>query len=342
MQQSLRAWHPAALWPVFGLIAVALTLGVLAGGAPDAHAQAVTPSFVWSMPDRLADHDGDGFIDSSVLPSQASGTCEFVPPREGEGDIRMTIPCHPEARNFVTAVDGFTVNLDACDSVGAIATYRWLVDGERAGESAGCDDFSLNFPREGVYTVTLVALPASGGPGVSVPHEVTVQDWLIVAFGDSYGSGEGAPDRDSLLFRIADTIGPAWVSFSDYLDAVANNCSLAFDADLAEETVFALSDTLLDEGLTAFLSALSEVIETGADAVEVCGSSVVGIVEEFETDLKEIATGFEELGEEVFGPITSLTLRDLWPAPIETVSDRLNSVRDNFLAAIQPLWQDEN
>ncbi|HEX8066621.1 MAG TPA: GDSL-type esterase/lipase family protein [Thermoleophilaceae bacterium] len=83
-----------------------------------------------------------------------------------------------------------TVAPAACDPA---ATYRWSVDGEQVREARGECTYVHPFEREGRYEV---GLDVDGPRGArSSTRTVTVQDWLIVAIGDSIASGEGNPDR---------------------------------------------------------------------------------------------------------------------------------------------------
>ncbi|NIP81261.1 MAG: hypothetical protein GWM90_19420, partial [Gemmatimonadetes bacterium] len=122
----------------------------------------VTPgaTFDWSMPARFGfDEDGDGLLDY---------------PRAAE-QIR------PAA---------WTVAFDACGI--AADRYTWYVDRHPVARVETCT-YEHRFAAEGGYDV---AVHAVSTPGASVWAEerVTVQDWLIVSFGDSYASGEGVPE----------------------------------------------------------------------------------------------------------------------------------------------------
>ena len=68
-----------------------------------------------------------------------------------------------------------------------------------------CDGFFMWVPEEGAYRVEL---RTSDGTTTSswTRKEVVVQDFLIVSLGDSYGSGEGSPDRpvDTSALTAAD------------------------------------------------------------------------------------------------------------------------------------------
>jgi PKD repeat protein len=122
---------------------------------------AVAASFDWSVPSRLVD-DADGSIRQFTTPTEINPS-------------------------------SWPVNFDACESTGAIVSFRWSIDGVPAGELSDCKEFSHEFPAEGTHHVSLTVADSQGN-AATVEREVVVQDWLIVAVGDSYGSGEGNPD----------------------------------------------------------------------------------------------------------------------------------------------------
>jgi PKD repeat protein len=163
-------WYTA-----YGFIFIVGSLTPAAAGQPVA-------DFDWSMPDRfgldarsMSGAAGpDGVLDYVVtLP----GTWEEIDPVHGSPAVNPPT---------------WRVDFDARSSTGAIATYRWSVDGEVVAELPGAR-YSHFFPAEGRYRVSLTVTGA-GGASASTEHEVTVQDWLIVALGDSYASGEGVPE----------------------------------------------------------------------------------------------------------------------------------------------------
>ncbi len=158
------------------VVALSLAASILAGAVP-VSAVAPAAAFDWSMPPRTGlDTDHDDVID--VIPDDAinPGT--------------------------------FRVDFDACGSTGA-SQYRWTIDGELAGETASCSGFSKQLP-EGVYTVELETIAGDGSTGI-VTKQVTVQDWLIVAVGDSFGSGEGNPDIPA-TYSLSGGTAPTWQS----------------------------------------------------------------------------------------------------------------------------------
>lgn len=122
--------------------------------------------------------------------------------------------------------------------------------------------------------------PADGGDGVTITQNVPVQDWLIVAFGDSYGSGEGAPDKASSLCALAPDansscdvdfargVGAAWQQFTAYLEGVGNDCGV-----LASTALLELGETLVESGIDGFLASIGEK----AESVQRCAEGFVGI-----------------------------------------------------------------
>jgi PKD repeat protein len=172
--QALHVFRPARLIVLSGIVsrakcnlrllvvlsAVLLPLLATARRVP-ATSGAPAASFDWSVPSRLV-NDSDGSIR------------EFTTPE----DINPS---------------SWPVNFDACHSTGAIVSYRWSIDGVPASDLSDCKGFSHEFPAEGTYRVSLTVADSQGDTD-TVERKVVLQDWLIVAVGDSYGSGEGNPD----------------------------------------------------------------------------------------------------------------------------------------------------
>ncbi len=155
----------AASVPLFGSV-----FGV--GGAPGGAALSVTAEttarFEWRVPDRTGlDRDGDGIVDAARTPDD------------------------------VVPLDGWPVHFDACGSTpadgAAIVSYTWYVDQQFIGEGRPCGGFTHWFPREGSYEIALTVRD-SRGVEAHVIETIVVQDFLVVALGDSFGSGQGNPD----------------------------------------------------------------------------------------------------------------------------------------------------
>jgi hypothetical protein len=147
----------------------------------------VPGGFSWEMPPRYPGLNSDGVTDFSI-----------------------DSPWHQKA--FVQAEDGFQVNFNGCasevdryradlradETQDTVFTYRWSFPGSKGPsttfEGPSCKA-SLTYMQEGSNVVTLTIKDAAGATLGTFEQTVTVKDKLIVAIGDSYGSGEGNPDK---------------------------------------------------------------------------------------------------------------------------------------------------
>jgi len=189
---SLSASALAAL-PLRDLPAAFLTAIMVLGGvallAVPVKATADIPiaeAFDWSMPPRLLEDTALSALDPAFPVPKFDPDAWMLPP------------------------GGWRVDFDACAvTPGPVAAYEWSVDGVVVGTVTDCE-FSHHFPVLGTWQV---ALKLSDGSGASTTLEqmVTVQDWLIIAVGDSYGSGEGNPEKpvtpaDNIDLSFAQTL----------------------------------------------------------------------------------------------------------------------------------------
>ena len=146
-------------------------------------------SFEWSMPDRLLVNTNIQNYDPADPIPQYDPNAQMLPP------------------------GGWTVNFDACGvSTSTITSYQWSVDGVVVATVTACE-FSHQFPEESSYHIALTVTDNVGDTAV-IEETITVQDWLIVAMGDSYGSGEGNPEIP--------VSAQAHVDFSVLYDLAAN------------------------------------------------------------------------------------------------------------------------
>ena len=180
-----------------------------------------TASFDWTMDDRFGlDENDDGLVDYFPETSSLSGL-------DGEIDPAT-----------------FTVRLNACASSGddPIVSYSWEIAGAAAVSTGSCT--LTRQLAEGTYPVVLTVEDGEGELGV-VARDVVVQDWLIVALGDSYGSGEGSPDQPVPLFL-----------YNDLAEARQNlaNAEDAYDLALADLANLELdyAETVAAAGAVAF------------------------------------------------------------------------------------------
>ncbi|WP_144429559.1 hypothetical protein [Myxococcus hansupus] len=116
-------------------------------------------------------------------------------PRFREFEDQTAPYLHPEAHN------GYYVSLDGCppdyptDPIFSTLEFVWTIDGVVTNRGPYCWH-GHGFPAQGTYDVQLKVTSTWLGVASVANYQrfVTVRDYLIVSLGDSYGSGEGAPD----------------------------------------------------------------------------------------------------------------------------------------------------
>jgi hypothetical protein len=141
--------------------------------------------FDWSMPQRTLPASVDAPITGKYFPSYDNGY--------GVHD-----DCCSVRREEIVPKD-WPVTLDASASRAApgrsIKEFGWEI-AEEAGLNLISNDsrVTMRFPRLGEYHITL-RLTDSAGAKAALTRLVRVKDYLVVGLGDSYSSGEGAPDR---------------------------------------------------------------------------------------------------------------------------------------------------
>jgi hypothetical protein len=184
--------------------------GTITGAADVLVPQLPVASFDW----RMAPHFGQDNLTTSYDPG--SGTTTFTTGGDGLIDYPWEDPNY--AANYVNGNDFlhpemWKVYLDASSSTaGTALSYSWQLP---AGVINLMPDPSspvatVDFPHLGTYSVTLTVTDAYGQKS-NFPLNVVVQDYLIVSIGDSYASGEGAPDQPQVLDAFGFTKkGPVW------------------------------------------------------------------------------------------------------------------------------------
>ena len=279
---------------------------------------ALVPSFDYSLPPRF------------VVPT---------PPGPGnpapEADHYFNGPVLPES---------WTIELDACDSLGAIANYAWHVDGEPTISSDTCDKTTVSVPTEGEYNIRLVVTDASGKIEADHSKIVSVQDWLVIGLGDSYGSGEGAPDvpvgdADILALDAArkalesaeatiDSITLDWVDAGEVLDALRSDLQEIRNSETAWQAARDEVDDACDNfppTLGACLDAQANLVDAGADLLSALADIDLEHLFENSTLLSEIdaleASAEQALVDAEQALVSATAARDAAAAAFDDLAD---------------------
>jgi len=112
----------------------------------------------------------------------------------------------------------YQVDVVAYLPAGTIIKYIWTYENfnretglyEIKNVESNTNTASLYFGKEGTYNVTLEVIYANRDPA-TITKPIIVQDWLIVATGDSQMSGEGNPDVPSAM----------WNAYQDFLATIS-------------------------------------------------------------------------------------------------------------------------
>ena len=190
-------------------LALLLLLGVLLGGMPTA--SAIIPGedgggggeielppfsppangFDWSVPDRFAEKADGRFVW-----------------HWNEAEVRYD-PAHVNPASWPMRIDGCQTEADLVATVNGQPTAHTYVFESATGqriEGRSCQ-ITATFPEEAKYDVRWSAKRDDGSLLGSWEQTVEIKDLLIVAMGDSYGSGEGAPEYN----RVDGALWGTWV-----------------------------------------------------------------------------------------------------------------------------------
>ncbi|MFP8881363.1 MAG: hypothetical protein VCE43_18935 [Myxococcota bacterium] len=250
----------------------------------------------------------------------------------------------PETENAFIQPATWTVDFDACVSMGAIAEYRWTVDGNFAGTETGCADFTFEFDILGAHLVSLTVVDAQMNEATT-PLQIDVQDFLIVVLGDSVASGEGVPDVPIAQLDI-DAADGAQSDF-DVAQISADSASAALQQaieDVADvDAVFGLQQGYLDAiAADDACSGIAECISTAAMLVAAATAFVQGLDDLglFGIDIEDDPTSISNALE---GLITAaMTIRDDAQSASDAAQAILASAEsdlDAALAALEPTWR---
>ncbi len=301
-------------------LAVMVTAAVLPIAAAPAHADGPVAEFDWEMPARTGlDANHDGVI-----------------------DVRATR----------SAIDpaSWQVNFDACMSIPStgesMRRHTWYVDRELIGspdtQTSPCGGFTYYFPEEGRYEITLEVEDTSGAEAYVI-RDILVQDFLVVALGDSFGSGQGNPD----------------VPIPGNLFSATETALVRLDARLAELGTIETDYRETERKVSEVRSRHGHLVEAIAHELDVCnllspnynfdecfGSAAAAVRDA--TD--RLWTALEALGLEAL--ITTLglieeSLHELmatWDAAMDLARTAVTDAQEAFDAAkaeAAPVWQDK-
>ena len=223
-------------------------------------------AFEWSVPARFGpDRDGDGLRDYFRLADQINPS-------------------------------SWPVDFDACQLPPG-SRYVWYVNDFLAASVTSCT-YTHHFRAEGTYEVALHVIRVPG-PGLWAEDVVTVQDWLIVSFGDSYASGEGVPEVTQNVEAVLQSLNTALqqlVTARLLLNAAAAN----------------LQDALERKGLAE--AVLADAQQAAGDFLDACNP----------TDF----TSIQECADFLAGlPFTTFAAaQDHFNQAVQNAQDRLNSL----------------
>ncbi len=240
----------------------------------------------------------------------------------------------------------WAVDFDACASTGAIVEYRWTIDGDLVASEAGCADFSFAFGALGAHGVSLTAVDSLMNEATTT-LQIDIQDFLIVALGDSVASGEGVPDVPIAQLDIdaADAFQSAFDAAEISADSASETLQLAI-LDLAGvqsdvSDVLQLQQDYLDAVAAHASCSLLECIGTAAQLAVATSDFLQGLGDLglFDLDLADMASISDALN----GLITAATTtRD----DAQSASDAAEALvvtaeldLEGALAALEPTWR---
>jgi hypothetical protein len=284
-------------------LAVIVTTAVLPIASGAAYAADATAAFDWEMPARTGlDANEDGVIDARVTRAQIDPA-------------------------------SWQVNFNACGSTpsdgATVVRYRWLIDRYPIGNGGPqCGGFTYYFPEEGVYEVTLDILDSAGNEAHLI-RDIAVQDFLVVALGDSYASGQGNPDVPILDSLLED----AEEARADYRRILGE---LGSDYEETERKVGVLRSRLIYlNSVVAYQTDVCDPWSSNANA-DHCWTATTVLIPAASFDL---LTALLDLGGEVLDD-TLGALTDAAEGVLKLVDDAREAL-DDAQAALSPVWQNK-
>ena len=145
--------------------------------------------FEWSLASRFGALDQQGIVNYHWNSLEG--------PRKWNGPVETYDPSYVHPTQFDASFDGCTNASeeakgpnDATDN-----TYAWSFGDGSATLSGHHCNVTHSYGAQGAYSASLTVTSAAGVASAPVTQTVRVKDLLIVSMGDSYGSGEGNPEK---------------------------------------------------------------------------------------------------------------------------------------------------
>jgi subtilisin-like proprotein convertase family protein len=276
--RTLRATVPASLIAAVGSDSItvseftgtsnALTFNVLPPSPPVAN-------FDWRMPQ----HFGQDNLTSNY--NQQTGNITFTQGPDGMIDYPWEDPTlvtytvnDPQVgkidyNNYVHP-DKWTVILDASSSQhgsSPISTYTWTIQSITLAPQTS-PVLSYAFPSLGTYSVTLTVTAADGSMSIPKTLCVVVKDYLIVSIGESFASGDGAPDKPVQYFGPIPIAPAQWENPRAYRSEFSGpaQAALALQRDLGPHasvtfvSVATSGGKISDGGLLSQIDQLQKLV----------------------------------------------------------------------------------
>jgi len=314
---------------------------------PDTSTAAALADPRWSMVPMSKDANGDGFIDGDGgVPASGALTRSPSTTFVGEGN-RVAQPDERligGALSWYLNPNGFPVELNACRSEGD--TFAWRIrSGVRVVKSTPNEELDRESCRrtvllpEGTYSLELTVRAGQGRPGRTERSVETISadvvNHLVVAFGDSYASGQGNPRNiDAWLANRTDT--PAFTPYWDDLGCNRSTRGAPAQAALQLENASPYTSvTLVDvacTGSTAAVGILGPKPSSGKTISQI--EEVRGIIGDRSIDAVTISIGGNDVG---VGPAFESCLSALVNCPLKPSTNDPLTGYPTLHAAVQTL-----
>jgi hypothetical protein len=174
--------------------------------------KAPTPAFTWTMPMNFGQDNLTSHYD------RIYGNTWLTPGSDAMIDYPWEDPNYAQA--YVNPTK-WAVNFDASTSIAGtapIVSYSWQAPDALGPIVQSGPTVTFHFPAQDAYdlpshtqpAVTLIVTDANGATQ-KVTENIPLRDYFIASLGDSYGSGEGAPDKPAQYDLTGTrTSGPVW------------------------------------------------------------------------------------------------------------------------------------